>query len=436
MNKLIPYLIVVIMLAMLTVSWKNVKNYYTKINAEYNAHIQMAEKLESKQVYIDAVSEYESALKIRPDNYEIAVKIKELYQELGQKANYIKACENAISIAPSQKELYLELMDCYLESNNFREVLRLADKAEKNIGIDDEISERVIMVKGQYALSTYSFNIVKNLYYVDNINGYYIAEKDGKQGLISAKNAVMVDFEYDYIGLLSNDLIPVKKNGEYYYINGDGYRKLVPDEKADYFGTFGNGYAPAAYNGVYGYVNNRLKEFNFEYDYAGCFSNGITAVEKNGKWGIINTEFKEVTDFIFDEIVMNDYGFCSTYGVFFAKKGNQYYLYDKSGTELAGGFDDVDMFASDEPAAVKIGGKWGYVSKTGEMIIQPEYEQARSFCIGYGPFMQDGKWGCIDKAKNILIEPTFQDMKPFTKNGRAFVMNNDIKSYIAVTIYD
>ena len=424
------------MIAMLAVSWKNIRNYYTKINAEYNFHIQMAENLETKRIYIDAVSEYESAFRIRPDNYEIAVKIKDLYQELGQKSNYVKACENAIQVDPSQKEMYLELMDCYLESNNFREALKLADKAEKNIGVDNEISERIIMIKGQYGISTYSLNIVKGLYYIDNSNGYYIAEKDGQYGLISAKNAIIADFEYDDIGLLSNDLIPVKKNAEYYYINGDGYRKLVPDKTAEYLGTFGNGYAPAKYNGVYGYVNNRLKEFHFEYDYAGCFSNGIAAVEKDGKWGIINTDFEEVTGFEFDEIVMNAYDFCSTYGVFFAKKGNQYYLYDKAGTELAGGFDDVEMFASDEPAAVRIGDKWGYISKTGETFIEPKYEKAKSFCIGYGPFMKDGKWGCIDKAENILIEPVFEEMDSFTKNGVSSVVKDDIGSYIAVTIYD
>ena len=254
-------------------------------------------------------------------------------------------------------------------------------------------------------------------------------------GLINAQNTIAADFEYEDIGLLSNYLIPVKKNGEYYYINGNGYRKLVPDETAEYLGTFGNGFAPAKYNGTYGYVNNQLKEFHFEYSYAGCFANGIAAVQKDNKWGIINTNFEEVTGFQFDEIVMNEYDFCSTYGVFFARKGNQYFLYDKSGKELAGGFDDVDMFASDEPAAVKISGKWGYITKTGEIFIEPKYEQAKSFCIGYGPFMKDGKWGCIDKAENVLIEPIFEEMDAFTKNGNASVTKDGMKQYIAVTIY-
>ncbi len=241
---------------------------------------------------------------------------------------------------------------------------------------------------------------------------------------------------YDDIGLLSESVIPVKKNDEYYYIDENGYRKLVPDTPAEYLGTFNYGFAPAKFDGIYGYVDKKMDQNHMEYTYAGVFSNGIAPVQQSGKWAVIDSDFKNLTGFVFDEIVMNEYDVCSDYGVFFAKIGNTYALYDKTGKELAGGFEDVHMFASEEPAAVKQGGKWGYISLTGEMVISPKYEEARSFCLGYGPFMENGKWGCIDKAENVLIEPTFDEMDVFKKNGTAKVVLEGEKKYISVTIYD
>jgi len=436
MSRLLPYLIMIAMIFLLFVSWNNIRNYYGEINAEYNSHMERAKTLEEKRIYIDAVTEYESALKIRPD-YEIACKVVDLYEALGQNGNYIKACENAISIAPDQKEMYMKLIDNYMESNQYSNVLKIAAKAEENIGLDNDILQNVIQVKGMYSTAKHSEEYVKPLYYPDNGNeGYYIAEHDGLLGLAKSGGSAVTKFDYEDIGLLHDNLIPVKKDGEYYYINGDGYRKLVPDRPADYFGTFSDGYAPAEFEGVWGYVDKRLKEYHIEYSYAGEFSNGIAPVQKDGKWAVINTDFEQVTEFIFDEIVMNEYDYCATYGVFFAKKDGIYALYDKEGKELAGGFEDVELFASDEPAAVKQGGKWGFVSKTGEMVIQPQYDDAHSFCIGYGCFKDGEKWGCIDKSQNILIEPVFDDMKAFTKNGCADVVQDGVENYIIVTIYE
>ena len=80
-------------------------------------------------------------------------------------------------------------------------------------------------------------------------------------------------------------------------------------------------------------------------------------------------------------------------------------------------------------------GKWGFVSKEGELVTEPTYEEADSFSLGYAPFCKNGKWGCIDADGNVLIKPEFDSLKPFSQNGYALAELDDLQEFIVVTIY-
>src|SRR5712692_7147714 len=67
-------------------------------------------------------------------------------------------------------------------------------------------------------------------------------------------------------------------------------------------------------------------------------------------------------------------------------------------------FADADNF-SEDLAGVRIGdeenGKWGYIDKTGKMIISPQFDQAWGFQEGLAAVKihsedGNGKWGFID----------------------------------------
>jgi len=59
-------------------------------------------------------------------------------------------------------------------------------------------------------------------------------------------------------------------------------------------------------------------------------------------------------------------------------------------------------------AIVKRGaGMWGYIDKTGKMIIKPHFESAREFSEGLAAVMVERKWGFIDKSGKMVIKPQF-----------------------------
>ena len=50
------------------------------------------------------------------------------------------------------------------------------------------------------------------------------------------------------------------------------------------------------------------------------------------------------------------------------------------------------------PIQVEVGGKWGFIDKTGKEVIVPQYDQANTFRNGKAYVLLNGKWIYIDKT--------------------------------------
>ena len=443
MKKLMPVLILIGMCLLLVISWKNVSASRNESALQYDKTIKEAERMEEKEIYggdSGAIKKYQSAMKLKPGNYEMAMHVVSLYdkmseaEELYEVKDYVAACEAAIKCDPKQAEPYCLAVDALLDVKKQKDAYKMIQKAKKNMedengepleGVD---AEKLKKLEDQRMEMLSSYDAVG--FEFDEFYGFHQAagadsarakvSLDGKYGLISGSDRTVADCLYDDINLAGNDLIAIRKDGEYFFIAGSGGRRVVTDSKADWLGVFSDKYAPVKYGDTYGYIDRKMKEYHFEYEYAGNFENGIAAVKKDGKWGVIKTDFSAVNGYNFDEILVDEYGFCAPFKVFFAKTGDSWALYSTGGEKLAEGFEDVRQFASKQPAAVKKDGKWGFISLKGETVIEPEYADAKSFSCGYAPVQQDGKWGCIGLDKKMLIQPEFLAMESFSSEGYAY----------------
>src|SRR5262245_20990264 len=58
-------------------------------------------------------------------------------------------------------------------------------------------------------------------------------------------------------------------------------------------------------------------------------------------------------------------------------------------------------------------GRWGYVDKNGNRVINPQFERAESFSSGLAA-VRLGKWGYIDYSGKIAINPQFDRATSFS----------------------
>jgi len=91
------------------------------------------------------------------------------------------------------------------------------------------------------------------------------------------------------------------------------------------------------------------------------------------------------------------------------------------------GFQEAYHF-NDGLAVVRDSWRWKYIDKNGEFVIEGDFQNVRSFSEGKAAVRVDGRWGYINKEGNFLINPRFRSATSFS-DSRAFVRSLDYSEY-------
>jgi len=246
---------------------------------------------------------------------------------------------------------------------------------------------------------------------------------DSKWGFIDRTGKFVIAPQFDYVAPFEDGISKVG------FI--DGQRELYIDETgrslfpahtvlgsfddhglamtADYAG-FHNGYDVYTYNFV-----NRNGELVSDVPLAGAgeFTEGYAAANmggkskrmwgapRGGKWGFIDTGGNWVIDSTFSYALPFSDGY--------------------AGVAVGG------VSSPDDPDGASIfprGAKWGFIDKTGAVVIKPQFQEVGSFSNGLAPAKSNNKWGLIDKSGAFVIKPQFQEIQPFS-NGAAPAKRNN-----------
>ena len=267
----------------------------------------------------------------------------------------------------------------------------------------------------------------------------------------------------------SEKLFPVSENGKWGYVNEQG--KMVIEPQFQRASSFKNDCAAVVvidnkgYKNLYGYIDKTGKMVVApQYDEAGDFSEGLAVVSKDYRWGYIDSTGKEIIPLQFIESLDFSEGLAAVYiqskqanidsqWGYINKKGEviiqpKFYkahkfnggvamiLISKFGkTNLKGYIDqsgnflikpEIEGLSGDfseglipieiggrdrkdsERSYTHISGKWGFVDKTGKIIIEPKFENADEFSEGLANVTIGKKYGYIDKSGKIVIAPQFE----------------------------
>lgn len=302
-------------------------------------------------------------------------------------------------------------------SNNF------IVKKDGNVGLVNE--------KGQTIINTEYKDILtlKEGYK----NEYIIVNSDNKYGLISTSGTVLIEPTYEEVKYLeSSNLFAVKQDNTWKLMDLSE-KKIIIDKGYEDFVEAKSDNIIVKKNGKYG-VTTKAKEEKIAPQYEDlkyAFSIYYIA-KKDGKYGIINLDNKTVKEFEYKTMTyVENGGFIQadktdTETVIFdnnlgqrvtgivseinADKGyikiytnNEYKYYNFKLEEKS----SSDLLTSNTLFLSKKDGKYGYVDKTGKVIVDYIYEDGtEQNSKGFAAVKKDGVWGSIDKVGAVFCEPS------------------------------
>lgn len=131
---------------------------------------------------------------------------------------------------------------------------------------------------------------------------------------------------------------------------------------------------------------------------------------------VINAKFDEANEF--------------AEGLAGVKIDGLYGFIDKSGElVIPANYENINGAFQEGLAAVMLNGKWGFIDKTGYMVIPAKYDSISYFSEGLAPVSVNDKWGYIDKIESMVI-PAKYDFAVSFSEGLAAVIVNDKCGYI------
>lgn len=393
----------------------------TESDNKYNDYIKQARDAAAYEIYVDAEADYLEALKMNK-SLEIYNELAEVYMADNKENEAQDIAKTMVNTFPYEGQAYNLSAQIYMNYEEYSEIYTLYKKYKNKELYDEGLEEIYSDIEWLYELGN-QYGEVDT--FANGLCAITMGEDgDGTWGYINSTGKKVIDCKYKYAGPFINDIAPVETvNNIWYFIDMEGNKKKVLNKLDNVKGI---GYvcdAIPVFNGeVWAYYTDDQKLICEGYDEAMAMANGYAAVRKGNSWQLINEKGEGVTDQVYTDIVVDDKGIAYR-NSYFAKQNGKYRMYDIDGNVIGDGvFDNARLFnPGSDYAAVMINGKWGFVDASGKQVIEPEYEDARSFANGVAAVKKNGKWGYIDKNDEMVIENIFSDARDFNDAGNALV---------------
>jgi hypothetical protein len=224
-----------------------------------------------------------------------------------------------------------------------------------------------------------------------------LAYEKSKWGFIDRTGAVVVPARYSRVDDFSGGLAPVKVGGTH------------------------------AAGGKWGFIDRTGKEvIPPQFDWARPFREGLAAVQVGGRWGFVDTagklvippRFEAVERFYEERAAVQEggrWGFIGPDGAY--RIPPRFAGASVFSEGLAAVREPLPPGAKEEERA-----PWKYIDRTGAVAFEigPEYDYAGSFHEERAGVNRGGAWGFIDRTGKLVVEPRYDSVEGFD-GGRARV---------------
>jgi len=223
-------------------------------------------------------------------------------------------------------------------------------------------------------------------------------------------------------------LIPVKNGEEFQYIDTDG--KIVINPQFKTATVFREGLALVETSGdnpQFGFINEDGKyAINAQYNQATIFSEGLAwVVSENSAPTAIDTEGQLKFTLQDAETVKIFKEGLAAFSIVNEEGEEKWGFVDKTGKVVINAqFSEVSNFSNEKCAVRNDDGKWGFIDKEGGIVINPQFDAATDFNNGKCVVTYSDKQGVIDIEGKYIINPQFSTMRI---DGDLYLVNQDGK---------
>lgn len=353
---------------------------------------------------------------------------------------------NGRVILPFEYECWDELMynfgTCLIAKKNGKDVLINADGEEVYLGDYDEIDRReeydgeyFFPMKGEKMglvspegklLATAKYDRIEILSLsserFQNEGIVFLIEKDSKVGILDSNGRTVLAPIHEELALKENSLVEVFSGSgvKLYNLKTRKYEPFSAFEDYHFNGQIG------AFRGLGGksfFIDasgNRINEDNYEGIWLTGPNSNYFEVKKAGKYGICDSTGKPVFEPKFSKIKYWD-------GEFGAGKiGNSYCFFDAKGDTIVGYRYEKVKGVYNDFVCVRIDNRFGVVTKTGEVVIEPTLNKKLNFKsldeFGLILIWENYKAGAINSDMKVVLDPEFTIVEFIKVHGKTWIM--------------
>jgi len=451
LSKSIKALTAIISFMIIGAAWGLLLTAEARLQSEQDAIMAVARNFINYGIYDRAAFTINQAMALEGElnpnlMYELA-QVHRSARSFNQYRNTLQILLDAASPPQgmSLADLYIELYEHDITTRNIGDVITLLRQGWETTN-DIRLFEL-------YEEHRYAFIIRRSLFdeasfIWDNAG---LVRQGERWGFVNSRGNIVILPQFDNATNFMGGNAVVIRNEQLEIINRLGMRQAVAGFSAESIANFDGSNFAAQLHEDYGYMMAARRGLEIivgddEFDFMGIPSQHIQVAQRDGLWAIRDRGNRETdisSDFTYESIAVDSLGRAAVNYRLFVKENYQYYMIDLAGNQIAGPFDEAQpFFEAGGLAAVAIGGKWGLISASGNMIIDFIYEGARSSGFSFAAVKVDGLWGYITLENypeplreqffgRMVIEPQFLDAKPFV-NGCAPVLGHSGWFYIVL----
>jgi hypothetical protein len=262
-----------------------------------------------------------------------------------------------------------------------------------------------------------------------------------KWGFLDQQGRMIIDPWFNELKVFSffRGEIIVKKDNQWIYY--DKHKKLQICSRIDVNFCINNKIIYVVENGKWGFVNYDGKvTIKPYYDFMD-YNNGYCIVEINGKYGVVDQNGNVIIPIQYlKDAIMN-----FQYGQLILKISNKLWIWnsnEKNKITNRVETQEINQYYKEQLALINENGKYGFINRKGNIVIQPKYDLARPFVTGLAAVKVRHQWGFINYDGKIVIPIRYNSVTDFDrgiaiieKNKKYGILNSNGKMVVGF-LYD